>query len=498
MSEINNIGLNSNERILQGNMENGQIGSVTSSDTSINAVQNELNKQLMVVLSKIQIGDIVKGKLLQLEGQTRLQLQNGMQLSAQCLEEVVSDKLQDFLVIGKSRQHLDLQLVKPSTTIEGGLLVDQAALELGLKPNEATREAITKFMAKQLPLAKQQLVQVLQFAKALDIPPEATTNLLSHQHILLEEEAQLMATFKGNEGEWIESELLAVLEHLPEDQKGSFIRSFTQLFEPKEILKHLQHQGILKESADFIYPTPQEEGTLLVKENEIEGQKDRLLDQRAPLSPIEEETLVREYLANRPLKEIKKLFRSMVKERITLQLDKGNELHEVEKLSRSAEMIKKVAEQIKQADLEGVDQSKLQQLEKMGEVVEKYNMEAQYFCFPMQVKGKNAEGELYFFKPKKNKKHAENGMYIVLALTMPHLNKIEVHVKEQGEKVNLRLKVKEPMIKALIESHQSDLKKLMDETAFTLDNMSCELMEDGEKTPTFSKIQSMTRLDTKI
>ena len=125
-------------------------------------------------------------------------------------------------------------------------------------------------------------------------------------------------------------------------------------------------------------------------------------------------------------------------------------------------------------------------------------MDAQYFCFPMQVKGEKAEGELYFFKPRKNKKGTQDGMYIVLALDMPHLNKIEIHVKEQAEKVDLHLKVKEPLIKALVEKHQNELEELIKETAFTLGSLRCELMEEEEKNPIFSKYQAMTRLDTKI
>ena len=79
----------------------------------------------------------------------------------------------------------------------------------------------------------------------------------------------------------------------------------------------------------------------------------------------------------------------------------------------------------------------------MANALEKYNSQGQYYCFPLQIKEHQTSGELYFFKPKKQKKSGQNGqgMYIVLALDMPSLKHIEVHLEEKKEQLELKIKV---------------------------------------------------------
>ena len=500
--------VNGNDRMLQFQGQKDQLGSaiVSGNSTSVQALQNELNKQLMVYLSKVQVGDLLKGQLISEDGQTMLRLPNGMKLLANCLDPAVSEKLQEFIVTGKSRQHLELQLKDGLDLSQGTAtnLVEQAVKEIGLDDQPLTKEAMAKFMAKQLPLAKQQLAQVLQFAKCLEIPTEATTNLLSNHQLLSHEEGKMIASYKANGGEGISQQLGDILKGVPGEAKEALIDVLKQSFTSKEIITFLEREGQLKgdEKAQMgdLQPTEQEAFIQPEKKAAIaSGQETSHFKGSEFLKQLGEEQLLSKFFEGKAAQDIKDILKGMVKERLTVTIDTLSDEKEIEKLDKAAEMIKKVTARLKEAEMQGVDQNKLEQLEKMGEAIQKYNTEAQYFCFPMQINGKEAEGELYFFKPKKKKKDGSSGMYIVLALNMPHLNKVEVHLKENVNKVDLRLRVKEKGIKELVEQHSRQLHELLEDTAFELGSMSCELIEETkEQIASISPYDALARLDARI
>lgn len=507
-SEQINQFVNSNERALPFQTKGEQLGSAIASgnSTSIHALENELKKQLMVYLSKVQVGDQIKGQLLSEDGQTMLRLQNGMKLLANCLEPAVSEKLQEFIVTGKGRQHLELQLkdgldTSHDTPIK---LVDQAIKEIGLDDGPLTKEAVAKFMAKEMPLAKQQLSQVLQFAKCLQIPTEVTTNLLSNHQLLSHDEGEMVASYKANGAEGISQQLSNILEAVPAEAKGTLVDVLKASFSSKEIMTFLEHEELLKvgdgakqENLQF----QQEKATVGDQEKVIgsnEEKNDAFLG-KTFLKALGEEQLIAKYLEGKSALEIKDILKGLVKEKLTVSLERSSDEKEIEKLDKAAETIKKVTTHLKETEMQGLDQQKLEQLEKMGEALQKYNTEAQYFCFPMQIKGKEAEGELYFFKPKKKKKDGSSDMYIVLALNMPYLNKIEVHLKENGNKVDLRLRVKEKEIKALIEQHRGELDALLEDTAFKIGSIDCDLLEDTKELKvSISPYDTLARLDARI
>ena len=70
------------------------------------------SKEMMLALSKIQIGDLLQGKLILENEQTMLKLESGLKLLANLPDNLVFNKQLDFLVMGKERQRLLLEIVQ--------------------------------------------------------------------------------------------------------------------------------------------------------------------------------------------------------------------------------------------------------------------------------------------------------------------------------------------------------------------------------------------------
>ena len=165
------------------------------------------NKEAMLALSKIQLGDVLSGKIISQEDQTLLKLENGLKLLAQIPQHIMSDGLLDFLVVGKSRQHLELECVQKNHALNKEQDIESAVIkEMQLPQNQEMKQLVGKWIDGQLPLVKNQLLQVYHLAKHYDLPSEALINIKGQAGTLSEQEMQLVTRFR-NEG-------LQVLNHL--------------------------------------------------------------------------------------------------------------------------------------------------------------------------------------------------------------------------------------------------------------------------------------------
>ena len=440
------------------------------------APQNELNKEMMVYLSKIQLGDILKGQLILQNGQTVLQLENGLTLFAQLAQQVTNGQMQSFEVIGKERQHLILQMknVEDLENTHGQNFIEQAMGELGLEKNELLKSAMSEFIAKQLPLAKQQLVQVMQFAKHFEMPTAPFTNLLVQNQNLSTEEAQYVANYKLQGKEGLMQQLDDVLDCLNGEQK-QLETLILKTFSPKEIITYLsKEQALLDKPAlnHLLHKIPHNQADVLVNDELYQSLQLEINDDYALLDKI---------FQDENFKDLKSIFKGLVREQLVVEHDKLQDFGEAEKLSQAATLLKKVTAHLKEISLEAIDYTKIDQLQKLSEALDKYNMNAQYFCFPFQIKEQEAKGELYFFKPHKKKKKGETDQYIVLALTMPHLNKIEIHIKNKGDSIDFLVKVKEKEMKKLIEEHEIQLRQLLEDSSFKIGEVKCQWTDEAIK-----------------
>lgn len=446
----------------------------------INSVQT---KEVIVALSKIQIGDLLQGQLVVEGNQTMLKLEPGIKLLAHLPANVALNKKLDFLVVGKERQHLVLELAQASGAEKSVVsITEQAIHELGIKDTPEIRQIIEQFVGKQLPLIKEQLVQLLHFSRNYKIPTEALTNLVSQDQMPSQEELELLTNLKEQGIEAFRSMFDTLIDTLTPKQSGELVSTLVNLLKPYEVNEALQKA----------YPLQYEEVQQILKQPivaDVGGEKwqhalNKILDEVLQFSSYD---------------QLNKLNKALIHESLVMQLKsiEGKEKSEIEKLTEMDTRLKQIVKVIKEVVTGNSEEIHLPILENIIEVLDKYRMQGQYFYFPLQLKENQTTGELYFFKPKKQKAMQEAGMYVVLALNMPALNKIEVHLVEKSDQISLRIKVENETIKEQMEQYEHILLEAMEVSNIPIERVAIELLSDKEEnSDTASKM--LCHLDFKI
>ena len=207
---------------------------------------------------------------------------------------------------------------------------------------------------------------------------------------------------------------------------------------------------------------------------------------------------VLQFLSKEELKELAKQFGH--KHLAVHQKDLMQHPKELEKLDEVSDRLKEILEDVKSyVKQEGTSQV-LSSLEQMTQALDKYQMQGQYYCFPLQINDQQTTGELYFFKPKKNKKgnQASNGMYIILALDMPSLKHIEIHLKEEKDELGLRIKVTNDEILKHMQNHKKELRTLMEDTIVPIGEIHLECLQQTATEKISKKEDGLNRLDFRI
>lgn len=473
------------------------------------------NKEVLLALSKIQLGEILSGKIILENDQTVLKLQSGLKLLAHLPDTIQSNQLLDFLVVGKGRQHLELEQVQ-LTQNQTNSLGNSIMKELQLPQNEQMQKIVGQWMDKQLPLVKNQMVQLYQVAKNYHLPSEALANLVTHEMSLSEEDASLVAQFKSNGLQMVDSLLQGGLDEMTKAQMIQFSESIGQKVATedlknvvKELVESFQDKSevyVEENEQTFMAGSIQEKGAqgmqiedskwletlekiIQMKSSDMETKKNftELLEQMLPLLSKEKlktlsSTLLCKYLAVDP----KSLEKNLQKE--------------MAKLGETTQRVKEVLKDIEELAPKQREKSQFQTIEHMTQALDKYNQQGQYYCFPMHIQNEQTSGELYFFKPKKNKsgKQKEEGMYIVLALDMPSLKQIEVHLVQKGESLELKIKVAKSDVKKQMEDHIERLRELMDETMMPIEGIEIGLIEMPIHKKVTQKESGLNHLDFKI
>lgn len=486
------------------NQLNGkQIVSELSRDimTQSSALQN---KDVLLALSKIQVGDLISGKLILEDNQTLLKLESGIKLMAQLKNPILSDALSDFLVVGKERQHLELEQVEVNRAVAKEVKLEEAIMkELELPDTSEMKTMVSQWMDKQLPLVKNQMLQLYHLAKDYKMPTETLVNLKVHQELLNEGELKLLTQFK--------EEGMTLAEHAIEQGfQGSSkepINGFLQAMGEK-----FSAEGLKEAINDFLKSVapkmPSHEKQAIPPEVSKQGKE--VDEKAASTNAMKEETTVKQnaqqdytqLLKELPNGQLKALARHMVRKYLVMDQKAVADGHEEEihKIDESAKRLKEVIGALEKHTEKEVAKESKQVLEQMSQTMDKYNAQGEYYCFPLQVGEHETSGELYFFKPKKNKKgsNGQKGMYIVLALDMPSLNHIEVHLIEDKNQLNLRLKVANDKILKQMQSHKGQLDELMKDGPMPIGKIEFECLKEPISQKVKAAQKEMGRLDFRI
>lgn len=464
---------------------------VTSEPTINRPLLNQIaqNKDVLLALAKIQVGDILSGRITQEGQQTILKLTTGLKLAAQLNLDIVSDQLQDFLVTGKNNHQIEIEPLLVNRFPQKEMIEDSVVKEMQLPNNADMKDLVGQWMDKQLPLLKNQLMQTYQLAKNYDMPTELFTNLKSNEVSLNPNEVELVSEFKEKGLETILHTVEDIFEGLNQEETIDLTTKLSQHLSKEEVKTMLTSMNLSK--SDTSQLSKKEFNALLEhvfdQTNEATENTSQINSLKTLFSQLSKSTL-------------KTLSKEVVKKYIAVQQDEDKEpLKEMQKLEESSKRLKSVTDDMKPyAKDKGIEQT-LQKLDQTAQVLQKYQQEGQYYCFPLQIKDQNASGELYFFKPKKKKGVQEAGMYIVLALDMPSLKHIEIHLKEQNDKLGLRIKVANDRILEQIETHKEKLESLLEDTVIPVSTILVERLETSiAKQLEQSHDKQLSRLDFKV
>ncbi len=447
----------------------------------------KVNKEALVALSKIQVGDLLKGKILLEQEKTFLKLESGLKLLAHLPKDISMPQLLDFIVVGKERQQLILELAtKPGGEEKSqSTLPDEVIKGLGLKESPEMKELVGQFISKQLPLVREQLLQVYHLAKNYHLPVEVLTNFASNQEIPKEKEFQLLSTIKENHLMDLEHSVEDLLEGIDPKQHNTLAKGLLTSLDTKVAREDLLE--VMKSVLDENQPQLEENGKWQNSVKIAEEMKDTLIKTLETIPPDK-------------LKELNKL---LIEKQVTVDLEqlKEGKFEEIEKLTETSAKLKKVLTTLEENTQNDQGKVQIQKLESTLQVLEKFNMEGQYFCFPLRLKNQETSGELYFFRPKKNKNQQGQGMYIVLALDMPALKKIEVHLVEKAQQIRLKLKVENEAIKEQFALAKEELMKKLNDNESMIEQIEIEIlshMKKGGREVNTEEPSSLSRLDFKV
>lgn len=442
------------------------------------------NKDVLLALAKIQVGDILSGRVTQEGQQTILKLTSGLKLAAQLNLDMLSDQLQDFLVIGKNNHQIEIEPLLTNRFIQKGGIEDSVVKEMQLPSQADMKELVGQWMDKQLPLLKNQLVQTYQLAKAYDMPTELLTNLKSNQVNLNPNEVELVSQYKEKGLETVLSTVEDIFEGLNTEETIDLTTKLSQNLSKEEIKMMLSSMSLSKSETSQL--SKKEFNALL--EQVFNTQEDTFSGSQ-PLKTI---------FSHLSQSTLKALSKEAAKKYLAIQQDEEEQpLKEMQKLEEGSKRLKTLTDTIKPYVKDKEVEQALQKLDQTAQVLQKYQQEGQYYCFPLQFKDQNASGELYFFKPKKKKGAQETGMYIVLALDMPSLKHIEIHLKEQKDQLGLRIKVANDRILEQIESHKEKLEQLLEDSIIPVGTILVERLEAPIKKQLDQK-RDLGRLDFRV
>lgn len=470
------------------------------------------SKEMMLAISKIQIGDVLQGKLILENEQAMLKLESGLKLLANLPDNLVFNKQLDFLVMGKERQRLLLEIVQnlesegPTTS-----LTEQAIQELAIKDTPEMRQIVEQFVSKQLPLVKEQLLQLLHFSKSYDIPTEALVNLVSQKQVPQQSELHLLTGLKEDGVKVLLPMLDDLIDTLSPQQSREMVHSIAQLLKPDEIRGVLLMENAIQHETGISQVSDEKGVSIHLAQGEaIPTEKLEVLQEylkqsigaeiKSPQWQSMLNKLLEDVLQFTTHDQLKKLSKAFIHESLTVHLEsiENQEKDEVEKMTDTAARLKQITKVIEEIATEGKEKANFQMLEGAIEVLDKYNTQGHYFCFPLQLKEQNTTGELYFFKPKKKKGQQGQGMYIVLALNMPTLNKIEVHLIEQSEKINLKIKVENEAIKKQLEQYENVLLEEMKSAEMPMEKIVIELLTEKKASLLKEESSVLCHLDFKV
>lgn len=468
-----------------------------------------LTSEMKQLLSHLKIGDTLQGQLLRQNGENGiLKLLSGQEIPVKLLENMPLNKLLELLVLKNEGARLELQLV-PEAKVQQ--LSDKVITTLSLPESGNMKACIESFVNQELPLSREEILKVYHLGQKLKLPYPVLTQLLDKmggvaadfsQLSRVDGKSQLLElaqSFKGtvlNHPELSEenkqTNALKLLEVCLRGQSAEKVETLYQGF------KQEHKEGLALKDSIVLESQPQ------IPLEAIQRQDKSLVNGQEVKQPITMQDMPKEWLKSlveQPEQLVKfasKVYDKLFEFSFEESTKQGSALKESVLFKAYNQLIELIETQ-EALQLTKPMQREIQELREPLATWGKLNELGNYFLYPIELKQHKGELEVYFFKPKKQSKGNKKNFYAVIALDMPHIQHIDIHIHQVEQSINLTLDVADEWICDFFGGQMEKLMSVLADKGYQVGQYNCQVKKDksiGQRHT--QKTQTIEGLDFKI
>lgn len=453
------------------------------------------------LLKSLQVGDILEGILInKTESGYVLELNSGVHIPVFLLDEIDLGKLLQFKVESNRQGEVHLSINNNKDTTQN--FTQKVIDELGLSHTKEMEQCVKQFIAKELPLTKESLLSTHYLHRQYKIPSEVIINTLAKANQLTEKEIQALFAIK-NQG----------IDNIVKDIKVSILQ-LEDVYEQFKVLENISKE-LPKEEKSIVFEKIVQ--SVLNREgfkDSIEGNLSPKQREKAWMDIIKHLESEGTWERDRPQKmDIENILRqnpNLYKEGFKMFIDELYDKAIGIDARKSKQPLQEQLEQFSQKVLRILDSSKIDAMSESGkdtittlkqgvQVLQKLNVQGDYFIFPFINNTSLNKGEIYFFEPRKQLAKGEQSIYIVIALDLSMLNHLEIHINKIKNKLSLNIIVETEDIKKHLTKHIDRLWHEIQNLGYQLEKCTYTLQDQKGQQPMASYIeQKITAFDMKI
>ncbi len=418
------------------------------------------------IQTNVQNGKI-EGMVKLENNQTLLELTNGKQISVKLASDVPTGKIMTFNASLSTEGEVLLKLDNASNS-----LINQVIQNLDLPDTDEMRACIESFMAKSLPLEKQDLVKANFNVKHFELPTEVVTNMVEKATSMTMSEREIAKDITHNGINTLSNDLVEITDKLSEDNKQE-IREF---IDNKNNLSYNKNVTVMTHDNATITNTDNTNEEISLANKELSSKENELLIKS-------EEDIITKSAKNIANNIDKNLITeddiTEVVNKFLLgdKIDTGNAKETIENILTNFKDLAKVIEEVSTKEDEEVTLSIKKDLEVVNqklEVATKLQEEGNYHLLSPLMHQQLDKGSVHFFEPKNNMGKAKSGLYIVIALDLDALSHIQLHINKIDKNLSIQMYVENDHIKSYLGGHLSTLMNVIHQEGFQLNQILLE------------------------
>ncbi|MGL5676907.1 MAG: hypothetical protein ACRDDX_10875 [Cellulosilyticaceae bacterium] len=443
-------------------------------------------------LQGLTVGDLLEGTLVKMpEGNLMLQLKEGIQLPVQLLDALPLHEALQFVVEAVKGDQVYIKPSQPEAT-----MAEKAIQTFGLPETTEMKQCVDTFVEKGMALDKSSLLKTYYLHKQMQLPIEVVVNLVEH---LGDEVKNVWGNFK----------------QLPQTYLKEAVQQFGELMAmpPQEVHKEAWAKQQLQLIKVLGGQLPASESDAILSQCFKEGAPEVqfLKEWLTPLEhtskhqmlemPEVADGLLQKYINDGQPFQL--LLKQLHESAFTLSAEKLQTFKKCElpikqtPLFESYECLQKCLEQVEEKCLTKEGRELLRTIQEPMTQYSKIQDHGQYYTCLFQAQEQRKQAELYFFKPHKKVNGNKKDYLAVIALDLPALHQLEVHIHQQDQEISVTFYVGDEDKQKFLAGHLMEVQARLDTLHKRKIYISCQIKKEAAiKKSTID--QSFTGLDVKV